>query len=341
MRSVAILLTTVVLLVTGLSVPSRAQPGPKGPCAEIREACLRAGFVPNGARSGIGVAFDCIQPIMTGTLQPPRAARPLPPINPELVAACRASNPSFGLGQRAALGPEKQPPYPGSKQGLPPSGGPPPGKAMQGPQADGLPPNDSQRQQAPPVEAPPLSQGPIGQAPPRGAPSGEPCTQISAACTQAGFVPNGAKSGYGIQLHCIRPIMAGTPPPPGAARALPQIDPRVVAACRASNPTFGQGPNYVGPLSGASSYGGVPPSEGPLNSGVAPPQQRQPETDVPPTPGSSANSGVARPPQVPPGTGVPATPASSANGGVAPQPQAPSAAPPTQGRQPENGEPLL
>ena len=158
MRSLAIGLTIVLLLVTGLSVPSRAQPGPKGsPCAEIREACLRAGFVPNGARSGLGVAFDCIQPIMTGTPQPPRAARPLPPINPELVAACRASNPNFGLGQRAALGPEKQPPYPGSKQGLPPSGGPPPGQAMQGPQADGLPPNNSQRQQAPPVEAPPPS----------------------------------------------------------------------------------------------------------------------------------------------------------------------------------------
>ena len=94
-------------------------------------------------------------------------------------------------------------------------------------------------------------------------------------------------------------------------------------AAATTDPTFGQGraarPNYVGPLPGASSYGGLPPPEGSLNSGVAPPQQRSPETGVPPTPGSSANSGVAPPPQPPPRT----------------------IAPPTQGRPPENGEPLL
>lgn len=304
MRSLAIGPIIVGLLVTGLSVPSRAQPGPKGsPCAEIRETCLRAGFVPNGARSGIGVAFDCIQPIMMGTPQPPRAAQPLPPINPQLVAACRASNPNFGLGPRAAFGPGQQPPYPGSKQGLPPSG-PSPVQAMQAPQGDGLPPNDSQRQQAPPAEAPPSSQGSTGQAPPTGAqmpPNGEPCAQIKSACRQAGFVPNGVKSGIGIQLHCIRPIMAGTPQPAGAARALPQIDPRVVTACRASNPTFGQGragpPNHA--LPGApSNYGGnvgPPPPGGSANSGVAPAPQAPPETGTPPTPGSRPDGGEPLP----------------------------------------------
>ena len=301
MRSLAILLTTV-LLVTGLSVPLRAQSGPKGsPCAEIRAACLRAGFVPNGARAGIGLVFDCVQPIMAGTPQPPRAAQPLPRINPQLVAACRESNPNFGLGPRAAFGPGPQPPYPGSVQGLPPSGGPPPGQAVP-PPADGLPQNDFQRQQGPPPEAPPPSQGSLGQAPPTGAqmpPSGEPCAHIRSACKQAGFVPNGAKSGNGIQLHCIRPIMAGSPPPAGAVRALPQIDPRVVTACRASNPTFGQGradpPNHAGPMPGAPSnyggQGGPPPTGGSANSGVAPPPQAPPDTGKPPTRGGPPDGG--------------------------------------------------
>ena len=69
-RAIAILVTVVGLLVSGLSVPLRAEPGSMGgPCAEIRAACLGAGFVPNGARSGIGIAVDCVQPIMAGTPQ--------------------------------------------------------------------------------------------------------------------------------------------------------------------------------------------------------------------------------------------------------------------------------
>src|SRR6516165_7018292 len=98
MRAIAI--TAVGLLVSGLSVPLRAQPGQLGgPCAEIRAACLGAGFVPNGARSGIGIAVDCVQPIMAGRPQRPRAARPLPQIDPRIVAACTSSNPSFGQGR--------------------------------------------------------------------------------------------------------------------------------------------------------------------------------------------------------------------------------------------------
>jgi hypothetical protein len=41
-----------------------------------------------------------------------------------------------------------------------------------------------------------------------------PCAQIAAACTQAGFVRNGAKMGAGIMVDCIQPIIAGTPPRP-------------------------------------------------------------------------------------------------------------------------------
>ena len=45
-----------------------------------------------------------------------------------------------------------------------------------------------------------------------------PCAQISAACEQAGFIYGRFKSGRGLELHCIRPIMAGMPQPPKPRR---------------------------------------------------------------------------------------------------------------------------
>jgi hypothetical protein len=66
-----------------------------------------------------------------------------------------------------------------------------------------------------------------------------PCAKITAACSQAAFVPNGAKVGVGIAVDCIRPIMVGTPQRKQATKALPPIDPRVVQACRERNPDFG------------------------------------------------------------------------------------------------------
>ena len=47
--------------------PAGAQPVPWHPCAQIRAACTRAGFVPNGAKMGVGIALDCIQPINATT----------------------------------------------------------------------------------------------------------------------------------------------------------------------------------------------------------------------------------------------------------------------------------
>jgi beta-lactamase class C len=67
----------------------------------------------------------------------------------------------------------------------------------------------------------------------------EACDQITAACGQAGFLPAHFKSGIGLEVDCIRPIMEGTSQPPEASRPLPQIDPQVVTACKASNPSFG------------------------------------------------------------------------------------------------------
>jgi hypothetical protein len=66
-----------------------------------------------------------------------------------------------------------------------------------------------------------------------------PCAKITAACTQAGFVPNGAKTGVGIEVDCIRPIMAGTPQRKQATKPLPSLEPQVITACKVRNPSFG------------------------------------------------------------------------------------------------------
>ena len=66
------------------------------PCAEIRAACEQAGFVQGGAQTGGGLYVDCIVPILNGRLQPRRAIKPLPEIDLQLVADCKAQNPNFG-----------------------------------------------------------------------------------------------------------------------------------------------------------------------------------------------------------------------------------------------------
>ena len=67
-----------------------------------------------------------------------------------------------------------------------------------------------------------------------------PCAQIIAACQNAGFVQGGASSGSGLQVDCVRPIMQGKAAKHKASKPLPQVDPQLVAACRAKNPAFGQ-----------------------------------------------------------------------------------------------------
>ena len=41
-------------------------------------------------------------------------------------------------------------------------------------------------------------------------------------------------------VDCVRPIMQNKPQPLSATQPLPQIDPQLVAACKANNPDFGQ-----------------------------------------------------------------------------------------------------
>ena len=68
-----------------------------------------------------------------------------------------------------------------------------------------------------------------------------PCARITAACTRAGFAHYGTKMGFGMEVDCIRPIMSGVPQRKESTKALPEIDPQVVAACKKRNPNFGKG----------------------------------------------------------------------------------------------------
>jgi hypothetical protein len=96
-------------------------------------------------------------------------------------------------------------------------------------------PAPAQSAQPAPVQSAPAETTPLQAVPMN------PCAQIRAACTHAGFVPKGANRGVGIMVDCIRPIIAGNLQRKRATKPLPQIDPQVVVACKNQNPTFGMG----------------------------------------------------------------------------------------------------
>lgn len=60
-------------------------------CEQIRTACKNAGFILGGGPRD-GLLLDCYDPIVQAKPQPRAASRPLPAINPRLVAACRGGN---------------------------------------------------------------------------------------------------------------------------------------------------------------------------------------------------------------------------------------------------------
>src|SRR5450631_2322720 len=82
-------------LSVGVGLSSYAMAAGK-PCEQIRKACADAGFTKGGAKQGIGLVGNCINPIMQGTSPPGKVAKPLPTIDPQVVAACRAADPNFG-----------------------------------------------------------------------------------------------------------------------------------------------------------------------------------------------------------------------------------------------------
>ena len=86
----------LLLAVAALAFASARAQAPQGPCQQIRAACRSAGFAPGAAKSGTGLAIDCVNPIMQGKAQRPKASKPLPAVDPQIVAACKTANPSFG-----------------------------------------------------------------------------------------------------------------------------------------------------------------------------------------------------------------------------------------------------
>jgi hypothetical protein len=48
----------ITLLLTQATQSAPTQPVPWHPCAKIAQACTRAGFVPSGAKSGLGIMSD-------------------------------------------------------------------------------------------------------------------------------------------------------------------------------------------------------------------------------------------------------------------------------------------
>jgi hypothetical protein len=74
----------------------------EGPCKQIEDACVKAGFVKGEAKEGYGLWVDCIDPIMKGTAQPSKAKKPLPAVEADLISACKTKNPNFGQGHGSA-----------------------------------------------------------------------------------------------------------------------------------------------------------------------------------------------------------------------------------------------
>lgn len=68
-----------------------------------------------------------------------------------------------------------------------------------------------------------------------------PCKQIAKACQDAGFIKGDWKKGDGLWRDCVDPIIQGQTTAPGGTKALPTVDPNVVAACKAKHPKYGEG----------------------------------------------------------------------------------------------------
>src|SRR5262245_1993478 len=88
-------LVSIFTVATVAASPSNAQQA-HGPCQQVRETCRAAGFTPGGAKEGTGILIDCITPIMRGTTQRPKATKPLPQIDVQVVQACKSATPDFG-----------------------------------------------------------------------------------------------------------------------------------------------------------------------------------------------------------------------------------------------------
>lgn len=82
----------------------------ESPCDQIKTACTKAGFVQGGATSGTGLWRDCVQPILQGRTRSHKGTKPVPQVEPRVVAACNAENPNFGRPGAASVASTIPPP---------------------------------------------------------------------------------------------------------------------------------------------------------------------------------------------------------------------------------------
>jgi hypothetical protein len=124
MRQIRFSTVTLCTALAALTAPLSAQPpgNEGGPCEQIVAACKKAGFIEGDYRTGNGLHVDCIDPIMRGTAQPPKAKIPLPAVSPQLVAACKQKRPNFGEPKQHPPGPP--PGQPTNQPAQPPPGQP-------------------------------------------------------------------------------------------------------------------------------------------------------------------------------------------------------------------------
>jgi len=70
-----------------------------GPCKQIAEACESAGFIKGDWKKGDGLWRDCVNPLVQHQTSVPGATKPLPKVDEDLIAKCKAHHPKFGGGK--------------------------------------------------------------------------------------------------------------------------------------------------------------------------------------------------------------------------------------------------
>jgi len=109
MKTTLSLLTLAMALVAQTAALAGGPPGgegnPPGPCKEIAATCKAAGFTPGDWKKGDGLWYDCVDPIIQGKTVVPGATKPLPAVDPKIVAACKARHPKYGTGKVGSIPP--------------------------------------------------------------------------------------------------------------------------------------------------------------------------------------------------------------------------------------------
>jgi hypothetical protein len=62
----------------------------------MADVCRKAGYLVAPWKGGEGLWRDCVEPTLQGHTIVPGATRPLPTMDPKIVAECKARHPKFG-----------------------------------------------------------------------------------------------------------------------------------------------------------------------------------------------------------------------------------------------------